>query len=493
MPSRAIIGSAAWQIASQIVMAALSVATVKFVALGLSKELAGNYNSAYGFLQLFGIVADFGLYAVSVREMSATKRKVDVLATLIVLRLIILAVSLTAAISIVWVLPQWRGTPLPLGVTIASLVPLFTLLAGILRTVFQVTYTMQYVFVAEVAQRILTASGIGLVVLLGLRSSDDVFYYYLFLLIGGIGALLLLSLSFIFASRLMPLRLRWSGSELSSLFKRASPYGIAFLCIALYRQFDITMIALLRPDYEIQNAYYGFAGRIIEMTYLIPTYLLNSVLPAISGRAWETDSSAHVLGKTFALTVLCGAVSLVFCLLWARPLIQLLTSSRYLSSPGHVGSDTALMLLSLPALLNGIVLFCFYVLLARDEWKRLVATMLVAVFTSLLSNVLLVPPLGFVGAGITAIIVNTLLVVLLLPQTLRLTRISLPPNFWGKLWLFILPLSAMLWLSARFMVSSPRIVLGLLLATAVMGALAGATRLDRTLLATTPLGKEGKQ
>ncbi len=55
---------------SQIVMAALSILTTKFVAIGLSQELAGHYNTAYGYLQLFGILADFGLYAVAVREVS---------------------------------------------------------------------------------------------------------------------------------------------------------------------------------------------------------------------------------------------------------------------------------------------------------------------------------------------------------------------------------------------------------------------------------------
>lgn len=463
-------------------MAALSVVTVKFVALGLSKELAGNYNSAYGFLQIFGIVADFGLYAVSVRELSRAKRKDDVLASLIVLRLSILILSLSAALGIVWALPQWRGTPLPLGVTIAALVPLLTLLAGILRTVFQVTYTMQYVFIAEVSQRILTATGIGIVVLMGLSNSDDVFYYYLFLFIGGIGALLLFVLSLVFASRLIPLHVRASRTEVLRLLKCASPYGIAFLCIALYRQCDITLIALLRPDYELQNAYYGFAGRITEMTYLIPTFVLNSVLPAVSDTQTTEDQKATLLGKTFALTVLCGSISLIFCFFWARPLIELLTSSRYLSSAGQVGSDTALALLSVPALLNGIVLFCFYVLLTRDKWKRLVATMLVGVAVSLTSNVLLIPSLGFVGAGTTAIIVNTILVALLLPQTFSLVRIAMPQLFWVKFFLFIVPLGGILWASSALMMSTVSIVLGLVGATAAMGILAYAVGLDRSLV-----------
>ncbi|MBT4585812.1 oligosaccharide flippase family protein, partial [Candidatus Peregrinibacteria bacterium] len=73
MSTRQIASSTLWQIGSQITMAALSILTVKFVAIGLSKELAGNYNSAYGFLQLFGILADFGLYAVALREISRSE------------------------------------------------------------------------------------------------------------------------------------------------------------------------------------------------------------------------------------------------------------------------------------------------------------------------------------------------------------------------------------------------------------------------------------
>src|SRR3989338_3858323 len=143
MSPRTIATSPLWQLASQVTMAALSILTVKFVAMGLSKELAGNYNSAYGYLQLFGILADFGLYAVAVREVSKATQREEVLGALIVIRFCILFISLLLALSVIWLLPMWRGTPLPLGVTIAALVPFFTLLAGIVRTVFQVHYKMQ--------------------------------------------------------------------------------------------------------------------------------------------------------------------------------------------------------------------------------------------------------------------------------------------------------------------------------------------------------------
>ena len=190
MSSKKIATSTLWQLASQVAMAALSILAVKFVALGLSKELAGIYNSAYGFLQLFGILADFGLYAVAVREVSRAEKREEVLGTIIILRCITLAISLGAALLFIWLIPAWKGTPLPLSVTIASLVPFFTLLAGIIRTVFQVNYKMHFVFIAEVSQRALAVFLMGLFVLFGVRGSHDLQHLHMFLYIGGIGAFL---------------------------------------------------------------------------------------------------------------------------------------------------------------------------------------------------------------------------------------------------------------------------------------------------------------
>jgi O-antigen/teichoic acid export membrane protein len=243
MSSRKIATSTLWQLASQVAMAALSILAVKFVALGLSKELAGIYNSSYGFLQLFGILADFGLYAVAVKEVSRSDRKEEVLGAIIILRCIALAISLSAALLFVWFVPVWKGTPLPLSVTIASLVPFFTLLAGIIRTVFQINYKMHFVFIAEVSQRVLAVFLIGLFILFGVRGSHDLQHLHMFLYIGGIGAFLLFFLSLTYGNRLMTIRPHWDSALLKKYIKSAAPFGIAFLCMALYREFDITLIA----------------------------------------------------------------------------------------------------------------------------------------------------------------------------------------------------------------------------------------------------------
>ena len=297
-------------------MAALSILTVKFVAIGLSKELAGNYNSAYGFLQLFGILADFGLYAVGVREMARAKDRSMVLGALIIIRSVILILSLALALALIWLLPQWQGTPLPLSVSIAALVPFFTLLAGILRTVFQVHYKMQCVFVAEVTQRVITTGLIGLFIVVGIRTSDDTGILYSFLLIGGVGSFVLFLISLIAAGRMEHIRWNADRAVIISILRQSIPFGAAFLCMALYRQLDVTMIALLRPDFEIQNAEYGFVLRMVEMGYIIPTFLLNSVLPTLSERDGRGEGTAVLLGKTLMILLFLGTTAALFLLLY---------------------------------------------------------------------------------------------------------------------------------------------------------------------------------
>lgn len=467
MSTRAIATSTLWQIASQAAMAVLSAVSVKFVAMGLSQELAGAYNSAYGYLQLFAILADFGLYAVSVREVSAAEDKEKVLGGLLVLRSVIVVLSLGSAIVIAWLVPSWQGTPLPLGIAIAAFVPFFTLLAGVLRTVFQVTFTMQYVFIAEVLQRVLTAGLMALIILSGVRLSTDQRVYEWFLWVGAVGAALLFALSAVFSVRLMRIRPTFDRVLLTRLLRASAPYGIAFLCIALYRQFDLTMIALLRDDFRLQNAVYGFASRISEMSYLLPTFLLNSTLPILSARAVRGEPTDRLLGKTLLLVLLFGSMSSLFSFFWATPIMSLLTTPAYLESATRFGSDTALSLLAAPMFLNGIVLFSFYTLLALHRWKPLVLCMIGAVVLSLTLNFSWIPTLGFIGAIRTSTLVHLFLCVTLFPLAVRAMPVSLPLHQIVRWVIFSAILGLSLFFTAPLLTSLPLSIFGLIFGAAL--------------------------
>ncbi|MBI3336669.1 oligosaccharide flippase family protein [Candidatus Peregrinibacteria bacterium] len=476
--------STLWQIASQCTMAVLSIITVKLVAIGLSKELAGMYNSAYGYLQLFGILADFGLYAVGVREMGRAKNPSIVLGHLLILRIVILIISIGCALFFVWIIPSWRESPLPISVTIASLVPCFTLLAGIFRTVFQIHYRMHYVFIAEVTQRIITVFLIGLVLFLGVRGTEDTRILYFFLLVGGIGALILFVLSFLFSLLILRPQIVWDIHTLLHLLKRAAPFGMAYLCIAFYRQFDTTLIALLRPDFAIQNAYYGFVVRVTDMAFLIPTFLLNSALPLFpDGSTKSPHQTRNILERTFIAILILGTISFLFAFLWPRPLMQLLTTQSYLSTLTSPGSDSALRILAVTMPLNGIILFGFYILLSHHHWQPLTRALAFGALLSFSLNLILIPALGFIGASLTSVVVHILLAIHLYSVAYQTTFITLPKATTYAWLQFSFLLAATLWVARPFLTSEIPTIIGLTLCTVLMGLFFVGTGLHKTLKA----------
>lgn len=462
-------------------MAALSIITVKFVAIGLSRELAGSYNSAYGYLQFFGILADFGLYAVAVRELSRSKDEGQTMGSLVLLRIATTLIAFSIAIGIAWSVPAWRGTILPLGITIAAFVPIFTLLAGIQRSVFQVHYRMHFVFIAEVMQRIVTAGLIAATVLMGIRGSTDPQVALWFLLVGSIGAFVLLVLSSAFARTIIRIRAVWDKETIMRVAKLALPFGAAYLCMALYRNMDVTLIALLRPDFEVQNALYGFALRANEMAFLIPTFLLNSTLPILTKRMTDGENVSSMLRKTFLTIVLLSIVACAYAMAWSRPLMQLLTTELYMSTPTMPGSDTALFLLGPSMFLNGLVLFSFYLLLAIGKGRALTITLAIAAVASQVMNIILIPHLGFVGAALTCFAVQAGLSLSLLWIAGREARFSLTGFQWMQCGIFTLLLVALLMWTRQFLTTDIHTAVILPLTLLALGVFAWAVGLLKTL------------
>lgn len=479
MHTRAVAVSTLWQIASQAVMAVLSAITVKFVAIGLSEELAGAYNSAYGYLQIFAILADFGLYAVSINELSKSTNKERVLGALLTIRVFLTFASLGAAVLIAWMIPVWSGTPLPIGITIAAFVPFLTLLSGVLRTVFQIHYKMHLVFVAEVLQRLVTAVLMAALIYTGIRASSDVSDYQTFLWVGVLGSLTLFILSFVFAVRQMRIRPVFDWAVLRPLILTALPFGAAFLCIALYRQVDLTMIALLRDDFALQNARYGFALRVAEMTYLIPTFLLNSTLPLLGMRRASGENTSQLLGKTFLALLLLGSFSSIFAFFWARPLMHLFTDTVYLATATNPGADTALQFLAPSMFLNTIVLFSFYVLLAEHRWKTLLVPMACAAVLSVVSNLFLIPAHGFTGATATLFLVHFFLALFLLPSVWHGARITIARSDFGRWVLFSVGVALIAVLLLPFLGTTVGTILSGLVAVILVGVLTLLLRLQK--------------
>ena len=443
MHTRHIATSTLWQLSSQGFTMVLGILSIKFVTIGLNQSLVGNYQTVWSYLQIFGILADFGLYAVAIRELSRAENRAVTLGSLFVLRALITLISLSSALLLAFLIPQFTGTPLPLGIAIAIFVPFFTLLSGMFRTLFQVHYQMHLVFIAEVCAKIIPVCLLGIAILLGTRGSDNPHIFYIFNAFGDLGAITLFIVSLWFArpllghmgkvdkaelrpagTPLLKVYPQFSREEFKRLFRLALPYGLAFLATTLYRQSDVTLIALLRPDYDLQNAHYGTVLRLTEIGFLLPTFILNSALPHMSEQRERYLS--RFLGSILLTLLTLGSTISLFAFFFARPIVLLIANPSYLSTAFSPGSDTALMLMAFPMFLGMIISFCFYLLLHEHKWKPLLILTSIAALLSITLNMQLIPLFGFIGAAMTSILIHLLLASGLLIVSLRFIKVSLP-------------------------------------------------------------------
>ena len=485
MSTHKIATSTLWQLTSQAITMVIGILGIKLTTIALSRELVGNYQTVYSYLQIFGILADFGLYAVSLRELSRATDRALTFGTLFLLRAVITCISLGVAIVFAWVLPSFRGTPLPLGITIAALVPFFTLLAGMFRTLFQVEYRMHFVFVSEVLGKIVPVLLMAGAVFLGVKGEQSVSLYYYFLGFGGAGSLLLFLLSLWFARPLFKAELVLSQSkqptsrgllgvclglpklyqaEIWRILRLATPYGLAFLATTIYRQSDVTLIAMLRPDYDLQNASYGVALRIAEVGFLLPTLVLNSALPILSEKKESDPSRASFLGNILLTLLTLGSIASLCSYFFSRPLMLLLTNENYLSTASLAGADTALQLLSFPMFLGMIITFCFYLLLILHSWRMLLIFTSGAALLSVLLNLFLIPLFGFTGAAMTQIAVHILLAIGLSGLTIYKVAVYLPFASFARWFAMSISLGFLLFLTADYLQGTLSTLIGGVLA-----------------------------
>jgi O-antigen/teichoic acid export membrane protein len=157
--------------------------------------------------------------------------------------------------------------------------------------------------------------------------------------------------------------------------------------------------------------------------------------------------------------------------------VSLLTTEAYLSTPAAPGSDTALTILAAAIVFNTVVMYCFYTLLTRNAWQPLVRTLVFGAAISLVSNLLLIPRLGFVGAAATSAGVHALLALLLLPQSFAIFPIRLPKGALQSLLLFGILTVVMLLGLRPWLVGTEMTALGLCMALGLTGAAGWASGL----------------
>lgn len=408
--------------------AALSMVILKIISGYLGASGYGDYTTVYQFLAFFGIIADFGIYTITVKEMSRDQSRIPViLGNVMGLRTLLVFISMGLAIVAAFLLPSYKGTLIPMGVLIATVATFFTLLNGTICSVLQTHLKMQYSTISLVLGKI--ASVLYMVWVVYAFSHDPKTGFYQLLWSGVVGNFVNYLISHYYVRRYCEITYRFDFAYWKKVFVTALPYGVALILGTLYFRLNVIVMTLVLPHTELvaegkrvcaqalcsdtEIGMIGVAMRMLEMLVIIPVYFMNSVLPIMTRYLEEQSQKIRQLMQySFDFLVAASLPILVGSFLLAKPIILFVSDPEFVS--GHIypyGADVGVQILMFAMLFSFINSLFGFTLVALNRQTHLLYINLIVVVFSLLGNFFAIPLWGFRGAAVVSVFSELIIMV----------------------------------------------------------------------------------
>lgn len=402
--ARKILSNTLAQIIGKILVALLGFAVVKISTSYLSVEAYGEYILIYEFLAFFGIAADLGLFTIAVKEMSENEERIEkIIGNILSLRTILVFLTMIIAVITVFAIPKYADTKVPLGVAIASITVLITILNGTITSVLQTKLKMEQASITNVLGKIVSVGFMVYVAFFGFPTDSDTGFYML-LVAGIIGNLVMLISTKYFVRKVVKLRYQFDLKLWKAVLVKSLPYGLALILNTIYFRIDSILISVIRGSGEV--GIYGVAMKMLEHFAILPLYFMNSVLPVLTKSIKEKSTKyKQVIKYSFDFLAALAVPLVVGGVILAYPLIFIISTPEYLSrvSEGFYGSDIAFQILIFALLFQFLNVLFAFILIAVNQQTKLLYINAVCVVINIVTNIIFIPKYGFVGAAFTSV------------------------------------------------------------------------------------------
>ncbi len=445
--ARKILSNTVAQVIGKGVSAVLSLVGVKIITYYLGQGNYGQYSYVYEFFALFAIIADFGLFTIAVREMSSDEKHIPkILGNVLTLRLIIGLTVFTGIVTAGFFIPSHQGTQVPYAIMIAATASLIGLTNGIITSVLQEKYKMQYDAIIKVVGKTVQIGYMLLTAFVFFTTDTHTGFYHLFWA-GVISSLVMLILSIMVVSKYTPIRPRFDKDLMKSLLKKAAPYGFALFLSNLYFRIDGVLVYNMKGATE--EGLYAVAVRMREALALLPLFFMNSVLPTLTKYIKEKrETYKKVLQYTFDFQFMLSLPFLVGGFLLASPLIYLISTPEYVSNfaTGFYGSDVALQIVLFSFVIGSLNIIFNYTLIAIGKQSQLLWINGACALFNLAANLMFIPTYGFRGAAIATVASETLVFILVFTTAKRYLPFKISLNRPVKILASALLMGIVVWL-----------------------------------------------
>lgn len=376
----------------------LSLVSIGLISRYLGQAGFGYYATVLAFLYFFSMVADLGLYSITLREISrhqADEKKIA--GNAFTLRFFAGLIIFAAAPLIVLFFPY--PNQVKLGVLIAAFG--FWLLSNqqVLIGVFQKYLRMDKVALAELTGRLIQLSLIVFFIWQGFG-----FLFIVGALVGG--ALVNFLFVFIFIQKYVPISFKFNFPYWRFLLKESLPLGLAIVFIMIYFKIDTIMLSLIKPAEDV--GIYNLAYKFLESLFFFPAMFVGLMMPLLSKYALSMRNKFNEVAQNTMKILLIFAVPLVIgTILLSEKIVVLIAGEAFILSAGVLN----ILIVAAGVIFLGYLFSNMIVSLKKQ--KTLTYIYGIGAAVNLATNFIFIPKYSYYGAAGTTLLTELLVTVLM--------------------------------------------------------------------------------
>lgn len=374
--------------AGTIAGAVIGLATFLVLTRGLGPTLYGDFAAATAYLFIPVVVADVGLTAGILREISAApERTEEAMRAFIPLSAIVSVVTVSVMTAVGLLLPFAHETKI--AIAIGSIGALLTLLTLSLGPVMQARLQLHWPVGGMLLGRLVT-----LALVLGAFAAGYGFKSAVAAQVIGIGITFFVSLYVV--ARQISLRPRFAPRYWRHLVRSSASFGVANALGQINFRVDTVLLALFRTPQEV--GYYSAAYKFVEFAHSLTGAVGVTIFPSLNRFAATGDTRLRALVQRSVDVLLAAAAPLMLLFVfYAGEILSWTTGESF------TGGAVALQLLAafLPFGFVGHVVWRVQAAFREDRLLLAVAASSLAVAVAL--DAALIPSFGMKAAALVTV------------------------------------------------------------------------------------------
>lgn len=374
----------------------LRVGLIFYAARVLGAAGYGTFSYMTSLAAILTIFSDMGVSGILVREGARSEElRRTYFATSLFIKLIIVALSFAV---IVFVAP--RITNLPLSNTLIYTIGLLTIFDALRvfgNALFRAEERMQFEAGTNILTQIIIVAG-GLYALTLSPSPESLALAYM--TGSAVGLLVVLYL----VKKYIRTVFKFFRKDLVKRIIIAGwPIGFSAIFGGLLVNIDTVMIGWFLSAEQV--GYYSAAQKPIAFLYLLPAFIVGGLLPVMARFARDNkDKFRDVMERGLSMTILIAYPLVAGIFLNAQKIIEIVYGAEFISAALPMSILAVTLLVTFPGTIIMNAIFAF------DRQKEMVPMWIIGSVLNVSLNFLLIPTLGLIGAALTSLITQILVV-----------------------------------------------------------------------------------